>query len=107
MLFVYLCCLSFTKLYMPEGFEKADKNAKLSPTIGKPRLPGIPSISFGEAIDRIKKKNESKNTAKSTMVNKMLSSIVSLCITWQLKKKKSYVCIYQIIGSGIYALCYM
>lgn len=63
---------------MPEGFEKADKNGKLSPTIGKPKLPGIPSISFGEAIDRIKKENESKNTAKSTMVNKMLSSIVSL-----------------------------
>lgn len=73
---------------MPEGFEKADKNAKLSPTIGKPRLPGIPSISVGEAIDRIKKKNESKNTAKSTMVNKMLSSIVSLSVSLGSQKKK-------------------
>jgi len=38
------------KLKIPEGLEKSERNEKLSPTIGQPRLPGMPSIALGERV---------------------------------------------------------
>jgi hypothetical protein len=57
------------KLKIPEGLEKSERNEKLSPTIGQPKLPGIPSIALGERvtytknrIDTINKENINDNT---------------------------------------------
>jgi len=38
------------KLKIPEGLEKSERKEKLSPTIGQPRLPGMPSIALGERV---------------------------------------------------------
>jgi len=50
------------KLKIPEGLEKSERNLKLSPTIGQPRLPGIPSISLGDLVKYIN--NRIDNTTK-------------------------------------------
>ena len=63
------------KLYIPEGPEKSERNEKLSPTIGQPRLPGMSSIDLGEAMRYINRKANSSNTEKITNIRRMLSSI--------------------------------
>lgn len=65
----------FIKLKMPGGLEKSDRNDKLSPITGQPKLPGIPSIAFGEVHVCRKRKAENTNMKTSNMMNKMLSSI--------------------------------
>lgn len=42
------------KLKIPAGLENSDIKEKVSPTSGQPRLPGMPSISFGKALARSK-----------------------------------------------------
>jgi hypothetical protein len=44
---------------------------------GEPKLPGISSISFGEAHECSKKKAESTNTERSTNFSKMLKSMAT------------------------------
>lgn len=70
-LIVYLCCLLFMKLNIPEGLENSDIKEKLSPMTGQPRLPGMTSISFGKAFAR------RKATARSTRTNPTTTAIVS------------------------------
>lgn len=74
----YLFCLLFMKLKIPDGLEKFEMNEKLSPTIGQPKLPGISSISFGEAhVFFSKMKVESTKIDRSTKASKMLNSIAT------------------------------
>lgn len=65
------------KLKIPEGLEKSERNEKLSPTIGQPRLPGIPSISLGERVLYINNKidNTTKEIIKES--NIFIISIIS------------------------------
>ena len=46
---------------MPDGLEKSDRKEKLSPIIGQTKLPGIPSIAFGEVRICIKRKDKNTN----------------------------------------------
>lgn len=96
----YLCCLLFIKLKIPDGLEKSDRNDRLSPIIGQPMLPGIPSIAFGEVPIRIKQKAEARNMKRSNMINKMLGSIFNHLSQYSRAKYKK---VYQ-IGIELYRL---
>ncbi|KVI07198.1 hypothetical protein Ccrd_014433 [Cynara cardunculus var. scolymus] len=73
----YLCCLLFMKLKIPAGLENSDMKDKLSPTNGQPRLPGMPSISFGKALARSKARVRisSSRTNPTPITIAMLTSI--------------------------------
>jgi hypothetical protein len=60
------------KLKIPEGLEKSERNLKLSPIIGQPRLPGIPSISFGDLVKYIN--NKIDNTTKKNIKERIQQS---------------------------------
>lgn len=64
---------------MPSGLENAEMNAKLSPTTGHPKVPGMSSIAFGEAHDCSNTKDESRNTNTNT---KMLNIFISIANVW-------------------------
>lgn len=63
------------KLDIPEGLEKSEKNEKLSPTIGQPRLPGIPSNALGERVRYNKKRTDNTNKERINENSKFISSI--------------------------------
>lgn len=63
------------KLKIPEGLEKSERNEKLSPTIGQPRLPGMPSIALGERVTHNKKRTINTKEERTNESSKMISSI--------------------------------
>lgn len=65
------------KLKIPEGLEKSERNEKLSPTIGQPRLPGMPSIALGERVTYNNKITDNTNKERTNESSNMISSIPS------------------------------
>lgn len=60
------------KLKIPDGLEKSEMNLRLSPIIGQPRLPGIPSISLGDLVKYIN--NRIDNTTKKKIKERIQQS---------------------------------
>jgi hypothetical protein len=65
------------KLKIPDGLEKSERNFKLSPIIGQPKLPGIPSISLGERVRYINNKIGNTIKEKIKEINIMISPMIS------------------------------
>lgn len=67
------------KLYIPDGLENSDIKEKLSPTIGQPKLPGIPTMLFGDEVqDCSTKKAENRKTNSSATMIMIKSAIAKL-----------------------------
>lgn len=68
------------KLYIPDGLENSDINEKLSPTIGQPKLPGIPTMLFGDEVQdcSTKKAENTKTDSSSATMIKINSAIAKL-----------------------------
>lgn len=60
------------KLKIPDGLEKSEMNLRLSPIIGQPRLPGIPSISLGDLVKYINTRID--NTTKKKIKERIQQS---------------------------------
>lgn len=73
------------KLYIPDGLENSDINEKLSPTIGHPKLPGIPTMLFGDEVhDRSTKKADNTKTDSSNATGIKINSAIAKSLNQKL-----------------------
>lgn len=87
------------KLKIPEGLEKSERNEKLSPTIGQPRLPGMPSIALGERVWYNKNNTDNTNTERISESSKLITSIFTyshhqIAVVGDNQRKCSYIYMY-------------
>lgn len=64
------------KLYIPAGLENSDMKERLSPIIGHPKVPGIASISFGEALFVLNRTSKTTKTNTNNITINMINSIL-------------------------------
>lgn len=78
------------KLYIPAGLENSDMKERLSPIIGHPKVPGIASISFGEALFVLNRTN--KTTTKTITNNITINMIKSILDCVKSAKFDEFIC---------------